>query len=107
MKNQLNSKAHKKTDASKRFSTSARIVTSAEGKEQAVAEAVKKKAKQKELDDRQQKKKDTEHGDIIRHAEHERTSALFSGSLKSKSKAEIQDILFALGLDIKGNVPVL
>ncbi|KAE9382544.1 hypothetical protein BT96DRAFT_232645 [Gymnopus androsaceus JB14] len=107
LKHQLNAKARKKTDASKRFSTSARIVTSAEGKEQAIVEAEKREAKKSALEEKQKKKKDTERGDILRRAEQEREEVPFSGSIKSKSKADLQDILFALGLDIEGNVATL
>ncbi|KAJ3995883.1 hypothetical protein F5050DRAFT_1763972 [Lentinula boryana] len=107
LKYQLNANTRKKTDTSKCFTTSARIVTSAEGKEQAIAEASKRDAKKNELEEKKKKKQDTERADFLRCAEQEREQLPFSGSLRSKLKAELQDILFALGLDIKGNVAAL
>ncbi|KAE9407230.1 hypothetical protein BT96DRAFT_986837 [Gymnopus androsaceus JB14] len=82
-------------------------MTSREGKKQAKEEAVKKAAKKKAKDDRQKRNKDLELEDILCHAAQEKESAAFSGSIKSKSKHKLQDILFALGLEANGTVAVL
>ncbi|KAJ3981947.1 hypothetical protein F5890DRAFT_1476563 [Lentinula detonsa] len=100
-------KRNQKKDSSKCFATDARVVTSREGKQQAKAEAAKKAAKKKVDDERQKRKKDLEREDILRRAAQEKESAAFSGSIKSKSKRELQDILFALGLEADGTVAVL
>ncbi|KAJ3779714.1 hypothetical protein GGU10DRAFT_337782 [Lentinula aff. detonsa] len=105
-KHRLN-KRNQKKDSSKRFATDARVVTSREGKQQAKAEAAKKAAKKKADDEREKRKKDLEREDILRRAAQEKESAAFSGSIKSKSKRELQDILFALGLEADGTVAVL
>lgn len=97
----------KRKDGSKCFATDARIVTSREGKRQAKEEAAKKAAKKKADDDRTQKRKDVEWDDIIRHAAQEKDGTAFLGTIKSKSKRELQDILFALGLAADGTIPVL
>ncbi|KAJ3979035.1 hypothetical protein F5890DRAFT_1559293 [Lentinula detonsa] len=107
LKYQLNANTQKKTNTSKCFTTSAQIVTSAEGKEQAIAEASKRDAKKNELEEKKKKKQDTERADFLRCAEQEHEQLPFSGSLRSKLKAELQDILFALGLNIEGNVAAL
>ena len=57
--------------------------------------------------EQEQRRKDKEREDIICRAEQEKSSAVFEGSLNSKSKAHLKDIGFALGLDIDAAALVL
>ncbi|KAF9078006.1 hypothetical protein BDP27DRAFT_1310571 [Rhodocollybia butyracea] len=93
-------KAPKKT--LKHFPTSARVLTSAVGRIEAVEEATKKSTKKKEVEERHKKKKDIERDDIIRRAAQQQSQSLFTGTLKSKSKRDMIDIAFALGVESEG-----
>ncbi|KAE9393576.1 hypothetical protein BT96DRAFT_923982 [Gymnopus androsaceus JB14] len=100
-KHRFNKKAEKK-DTTKRFPTDARILTSREGKKEAVADAAKKAAKKKAEAERKKKKQDTEREDILRHAVQESESTAFSGSLTSKNKRDLIDIAFSLDIETDG-----
>lgn len=106
-KHRLNTKEKKKKDGSKRFLTTSWIITSREDKKQAAEEAARRAEKKKVEDGRKKRKKIQEQEDILRRAAQEKESTAFSGQLNSKSKRELQDILFALGLDSEGTIPVL
>ncbi|KAJ3717404.1 hypothetical protein C8R42DRAFT_644650 [Lentinula raphanica] len=98
----FNQRTKKKDDSTKRFKTDARIVTSQEGRMEALAEAAKKAAKKQAEKDRQARKQQVDRDDVIRQAEQEKEGAAFSGSLKSKSKHDMVDIAFALGVQSEG-----
>ncbi|KAJ3742221.1 hypothetical protein DFH05DRAFT_1559026 [Lentinula detonsa] len=100
-KHRYNKKAVKK-DTTKRFTTDARIVTSREGREEAVADAAKKAAKKQAEAEKIKKKQDLEREDILRRAAQEKESIAFSGSLKSKSKRDLIDIAFSLNVETDG-----
>ncbi|KAJ3991864.1 hypothetical protein F5050DRAFT_1715744 [Lentinula boryana] len=100
-KHRYNKKAVKK-DTTKRFTTDARIVTSREGREEAVADAAKKAAKKQAKAEKRKKKQDLEREDILCRATQEKESIAFSGSLKSKSKRDLTDIAFSLNVETDG-----
>ncbi|KAJ3879595.1 hypothetical protein F5051DRAFT_402314 [Lentinula edodes] len=105
-KHRLNSRTNKK-DASKRFPTLARVVTSRDGRIQAKEDDVRRQAKVQADEERARKKKDKERDDIIRRAAQEKEGTEFEGSLNSKNKTELEDIAFSLGLDIDATAIVL
>ncbi|KAJ3963715.1 hypothetical protein EV361DRAFT_1038127 [Lentinula raphanica] len=93
----------KKNDASKRVSTSARILTSAEAQQEFAEAAARKAEEQRATEDLKQQQKDEQNrADILRRAEQELAQATFSGSLKSLNKSTLIDIAFALKVEYNG-----
>ncbi|KAJ3963816.1 hypothetical protein EV361DRAFT_983655 [Lentinula raphanica] len=97
----LNQKKKKK-NTSKRISTSARILTSAEAQQEFAEAAARKAEEQRAKDLKQQQKDEQNRADILRRAEQELTQATFSGSLKSLNKSTLIDIAFALKVKYDG-----
>ncbi|KAJ3738009.1 hypothetical protein EV360DRAFT_90954, partial [Lentinula raphanica] len=101
-RHRFNQRLKKKDNSTKRFKTDARIVTSQEGRMEAMAEAAKKAARKQAEKDKRAKKQQVDRDDVIRRAAQEKEGTAFSGSLKYKTKRDMIDIAFALGVESEG-----
>ncbi|KAE9409715.1 hypothetical protein BT96DRAFT_1012644 [Gymnopus androsaceus JB14] len=81
----LKRKSSLKRDTTKRFPTDARILTSREGKKEAVADAVKKAAKEKAEAERKKKKQNTGWEDILHCNNRDLTDIAFSLDIETDS----------------------
>ncbi|KAJ3756710.1 hypothetical protein EV360DRAFT_71765, partial [Lentinula raphanica] len=87
---------NKKKDNSRRVSTSARILTSEQGRMEIEEDAIRRADKKKADEEKQKQKSVNLHADIVRRAKQERLSSVFSGNINTMSKSKLVDIAFAL-----------
>ena len=106
LKHQLNRRAQKKDGQGRRIQTSLRVVTSEQGMQEATADRAAWDKKERKAAEKHKKKSDQENDNLVRQATQGATM-IFTGSLGSKNKTELQDLATALNLSIEGTKPDL
>ncbi|KAJ3742589.1 hypothetical protein DFH05DRAFT_1461662 [Lentinula detonsa] len=89
----------KRKEGSKRVSTSARVLTSMQGRLEIAADAAKKAEKSRELQKKKEKDAQKAREDIVRRAEQEKERTEFSGNMKYMVRSTLVDIAFSLNIE--------
>ena len=102
----LNKKQTKINQTSRRIHTKSRVVTNDVGLEEVAEDFEKQQEKKRKAAEKQARKAAKQKEDLVRRAV-QGSTRVFTGSLSSKNKTELEDIGDALGLDISGTKAVL
>ncbi|KAJ3995559.1 hypothetical protein F5050DRAFT_1826600 [Lentinula boryana] len=89
----------KKKEASKRVSTSARVLTSMQGRLEIAADAAKKATKSQELQKKKEKDAQKAREDIVHRAEQVKEHTEFSGNMKYMGRSTLVNIAFSLNIE--------
>jgi hypothetical protein len=100
-KHKFNKKKDKIKDPSRRIHTSSRITTNEQGLKEVEEERQKKQEKMQRESEKQLQKEAKRKADIV-HRATQGSSRIFSGSLSSKNKTELEDVADALSLSLEG-----
>jgi len=104
----FNKKKEKKT-STRRLHTSSRVVTNEQGLLEAQEDRRKREEKERAAAVKQKAREEKKKADIVRRATG-KDNLIFAGSLTSKNKTDLEDILDALGFTddgLKGTKPIL
>lgn len=102
----LNRKQAKLNQGSRRIHTKSRVVTNDLGLEEVAEDFEKQQEKKRKAAEKQARKAAKQKEDLVRRAV-QGSTRVFTGSLSSKNKTELEDVSDALGLDISGTKAVL
>ena len=102
----LNKKQAKLNQTSRRIHTKSCVVTNDLGLEEVAEDFEKQQEKKRKAAEKQARKAAKQKEDLVRRAV-QGSTRVFTGSLSSKNKTELEDVGDALGLDISGTKAVL
>ena len=102
----FNKKQEKMNQTSRRIHTKSRVVTNDRGLEEVVEDFEKQQEKKRKAAEKKARIAAKQKEDLVRRAV-QGSTRVFTGSLSSKNKTELEDVGDALGLDISGTKAVL
>lgn len=101
-----NRKKEKVKESSRRIHMSSRVTTNEQGLQEAEQDRKKKEEKRRMELEKQTQKEEKKKNDLVRRAI-QGSAMVFSGSLSSKNKTDLEDLASALSLSIEGTKAVL